>query len=137
MAPLAAFLGSSLLAATLDALLLWLLLATTGWLQGSIVTARLVSATANFVVNRSWVFGRRGRSPLRVELARYTALAAAVLAANVALMTLLDALGVGLVVAKAATEIALWIAGFAVQRAWVFAHDRPVPRPAPKPFVLT
>ncbi|WOF22194.1 bifunctional glycosyltransferase family 2/GtrA family protein [Microbacterium betulae] len=137
MAPLAAFLGSSLIAATLDALLLWLFLATTGWLQGAIVAARLVSATVNFAVNRTWVFGRgRERAPLRVELVRYATLAGAVLTANVGLMTLLDALGVGLVTAKVVTEIALWFAGFAAQRAWVFAHGRVSRRPASKPYVL-
>ncbi|MGW9114209.1 GtrA family protein [Microbacterium sp. NPDC055683] len=137
MAPLAGFLASSLMAAAIDALLLWLLVTTTGWLQGSIVAARLVSATINFAVNRRWVFGRdRERKPLRVELTRYAALALAVLAANVALMTMLDALGVGLVAAKVCTEAALWAAGFAVQRAWVFTHARSSRRAPAKPYVL-
>lgn len=137
LAPVVAFLASSLLAAAVDALLLWLLLQATGWLQGSIVAARVASASVNFAVNRRWVFGRgRRRAPLRVELGRYAALAAGVLAANVALMTLLDALGVGLVVAKIATEGALWLAGFLVQRAWVFAHARASQRTPAKPLVL-
>lgn len=123
VAPLAAFVASSLLAAALDALLLWLLVATTGWLQLAIVGARLVSAAVNFAVNRLWVFGTdRERAPLGTELTRYATLAAAVLAANVALMTGLDALGVGLVAAKAITEASLWAAGFAAQRLWVFAR---------------
>ena len=137
VAPLAAFLASSVLAAAVDALLLWLLLLASGWLQGSIAGARVVSASLNFAVNRIWVFGRRRqRAPLRVELARYAALAAVVLVANVTLMTILDALGVGLVIAKVATEAALWLAGFLVQRAWVFAHARAADRAPVKPLVL-
>ena len=137
VAPLAAFLGSSLLAAALDALLLWIFLMSTGWLQGSIVAARVVSATVNFSVNRSLVFGRRREcAPLRIELLRYAALAAAILAANVGIMTFLDAIGVGLVAAKIVTEVTLWFAGFAVQRAWVFAHGRVAAHRTPKPYVL-
>ncbi|GAA4196565.1 bifunctional glycosyltransferase family 2/GtrA family protein [Microbacterium oryzae] len=125
LAPLAAFLASSLLAAAVDAVLLWALLQASGWLPGAIVMARLVSAAVNFVVNRQWVFGRDGRpSALGVALGRYAALATAILAANVTLMTVLDALGVGLVVAKLATEGVLWVAAFVVQRVWVFARDR-------------
>lgn len=137
IAPIAAYHGSSLLAAGIDALLVWLLLAATGWLQGAIVGARIVSAAVNFAVNRTWVFGRRrARRPLRVELARYAALALAVLAANVALMTALDAVGVGLVAAKLGTETLLGIAAFAAQRVWVFAHARAADPVPAKPYVL-
>ncbi|MDN3311558.1 bifunctional glycosyltransferase family 2/GtrA family protein [Microbacterium oryzae] len=144
LAPLAAFLASSLLAAAVDAALLWVLLQTSGWLQGAIVLARLVSATVNFLVNRRWVFGRDRRPcALGAELGRYAALATAILAANVMLMTLLDALGVGLIVAKLATEGVLWVAAFAAQRVWVFARGkatagsvRPWAGAARKPHVL-
>jgi putative flippase GtrA len=135
--PVLAFLASSLLAAGLDAMLLWGLFAATGWLQGSIVLARIASATVNFTVNRRWVFGRgRPARPLRVELIRYAALALAILAANVALMSVLDLLGVGLVVAKVVTESVLWIVAYLVQRIWVFAHARHPLRDPIKPVIL-
>lgn len=136
-APLLAFLGSSLLAAGIDTVLLWMLVAATGWLQGSIVLARLVSASVNFTVNRHVVFGRgRPRRPLRVELFRYAALAFGILLANLGLMTLLDVLGVGLVIAKLLTETVLWIVAYAVQRIWVFAHTRHPLRSPSKPVIL-
>lgn len=137
MAPLAGFLASSLLAAGIDALLLWAFVAATGWLQGSIVAARLISASVNFTVNRTWVFGRGGeRGALGSELARYAALAAGILAANVALMTALDAIGVGLVLSKVLTEVTLWAVAFAAQRLWVFARAHAA-SPAPhRPYVL-
>ncbi len=142
LAPIVAYAGSSLLVAALDALLLlWAFLLASGWLAGAIVAARLVSAAVNFTVNRTLVFGRgRSRAPLRVELRRYAALAVTVLAANVALMSLFVALGMGLVIAKLVTEGALWIAGFAAQRAWVFARTRRerdgVQQIPTKPYIL-
>jgi putative flippase GtrA len=122
--PLFAFAGSSLLAFAVDAALLAGMVALTGQLATSAVTARLISATLNYSVNRSAVFGGAGRVPHRRALPRYAFLAAASLTANVLLLRYLTAATGSLAIGKVATEVALFLAGFAVQRAFVF-HRRP------------
>ena len=127
---LLSFAGSSLAGFAVDVVMLSVLMAVTGSLVGSVIGARLVSATVNFTVNRAWVFGRTApRVPLRTALVRYAALAGLVLLANLALMQILVPL-TGLTVAKVVTEVSLFVASFAGQRAYVFARSRvvaPVP----------
>ncbi|MEU4424720.1 glycosyltransferase family 2 protein [Actinoplanes sp. NPDC024001] len=120
--PLLAFAGSSLLAFALDAALLAGLVGWTGELAASAVAARLVSATVNYTVNRGAVFRGGERVPHRRAAPRYAALALASLTANVLLLHLLSALTGSLVVAKLVTEASLFVAGFAVQRAYVFGR---------------
>jgi putative flippase GtrA len=122
--PLFAFAGSSLLAFAVDAALLAGMVALTGELATSAVTARLISATLNYSVNRSAVFGGAGRVPHRRALPRYAFLAAASLTANVLLLRYLTSATGSLAIGKVVTEVALFLAGFAVQRAFVF-HRRP------------
>jgi len=66
------------------------------------------------------------------EAVRYAALAAALLATNIAWMSALTALGMGIVPAKVATETALFVLGYLIQRGVVFARNpqRPSLEPA-------
>lgn len=120
--PLFAFAGSSLLAFAVDAALLAVLVSWTGQLVTSAVVARLISATLNYTVNRTAVFGGAGRTPHRQAAPRYAALAVASLTANVALLEWLTAATGSLAVGKVVTEVALFLAGFAVQRLFVFGR---------------
>ena len=117
-APVLRFAGSSLLAAVLDVVGLMILMALTGDLLASVVGARVLSATVNFTVNRRLVFA--SSAPVVRSAARYLGLAAALLAANYALMWLLTSAGLALLVAKAITETALYLTSFAVQSRVVF-----------------
>ncbi|WP_413354930.1 GtrA family protein [Microbacterium sp. 1P06AB] len=121
--PLLLFAASSLLSFALDAVLLLILHAATGALVPSIVASRIVSASMNFALNRRVVFRREGRGPLVREAMRYAALAAALLATNIAWMSALTALGMGIVPAKVATETALFVLGYLIQRGVVFARN--------------
>ncbi|MEU8662843.1 bifunctional glycosyltransferase family 2/GtrA family protein [Actinoplanes philippinensis] len=120
--PLLAFAGSSLLAFAVDAALLAVLVSLTGRLVTSAIAARLISATLNYTVNRAAVFGGGGRTPHRRAAPRYAALAVASLTANVLLLEWLTAATGSLAVAKVLTELALFLAGFAVQRIFVFGR---------------
>ncbi|WP_433797703.1 GtrA family protein [Actinoplanes sp. CA-252034] len=120
--PLLAFAGSSLLAFAVDAALLAVLVSWTGQLVTSAVIARLISATLNYTVNRAAVFGGDGRTPHREAAPRYAALAAASLTANVLLLEWLTAATGSLAVGKVVTELALFAAGFTVQRLFVFGR---------------
>ncbi|MEV0902324.1 glycosyltransferase [Actinoplanes sp. NPDC049802] len=126
--PLFAFAGSSLLAFAVDAALLAGFVAVSGHLAASAVAARLISATLNYTVNRGAVFRHGTPAPHREAAPRYVALAAVSLAANVALLHLLTAATGSLVAGKLATESGLFLAGFAVQRAFVFRRGTAGPR---------
>ncbi|MFE6970984.1 glycosyltransferase [Isoptericola sp. NPDC057653] len=122
MAPLLAFAASGLLAFGVDAAALLALQAATGILALAVVGARVLSAAVNFGVNRALVFGRSRPAPVRGSAARYAALALLLLAANYGLLDALHGtLGVPLLVAKALTDAALFLASWTVQRQVVFA----------------
>ncbi|WP_454049289.1 glycosyltransferase family 2 protein [Cellulomonas sp. Marseille-Q8402] len=133
LAPLLAYSLSSLSAFLLDTLALLVLHAVTGSLLGSVVGARVLSAAANFAVNRQVVFrpGRRRRPPVGRAAVRYATLAAVLLAANYLLLRGLTAVGVGLAVAKIATEAVVYLVGFPVQRRFVFAPEPAAPTAGP------
>lgn len=127
-APLLAFLGSSLAAFGVDTVALLVLHALLGGLLVPVVLARLLSATANFAVNRSLVFAAPGVRSLPAAALRYGALAVVLLAANYALLAALTAVGIGLLVAKLLAEVLLVAVSFAVQSRVVYLR-RPA-RPA-------
>lgn len=120
--PIVLFGGSSLLAFFIDTLALLAMTALTGSLVLSIVVARLVSASVNFLVNRRVVFGRRGpgRWPQAV---RYALLAGLLLASNIVWMQALTSFGVPLLAAKIATEAVLFVTSYGVQRSLVFGRS--------------
>ncbi|KUL23329.1 dolichyl-phosphate beta-D-mannosyltransferase [Actinoplanes awajinensis subsp. mycoplanecinus] len=121
--PLLGFAASSLLAFGVDAALLAVLVSATDQLVLSAVLARVVSATLNYSVNRRAVFGE-GVAHRRAA-PRYAALAVASLSANVVVLEWLNTALGSLAVAKVLTEVTLFAAGFAIQRAFVFGRGRP------------
>lgn len=117
--PVLLFAASSLAAFVVDTLGLLVLQALTGWLVPSIIAARVLSATANFVVNRRVVFRARG-GPMHGQAVRYAVLALALLASNIAWMSFLTDNGLALLPAKVVTEGVLFILSYGVQRSLVF-----------------
>lgn len=113
-----AFMASSLLAFGIDYSLfnLFFYVLSLGT-AGSTVCARLVSASANFLVNKYAVF--HAGSDSSYSLARYAALAAFILCANIALMHLLtDILGMPAYLMKILVESLMYILSFVLQNKW-------------------
>ncbi len=130
--PLAAFAASSLAAFALDTAILLAASALGLGLGAALVTARASSALLNFTLNRRAVF--RADGPPLPQLARYVALALAVLGAGYASLWLLTWAGLPLLVAKVITDGALWFASFGLQRSFVFARStRDAPTAAATP----
>ncbi len=120
-APLLRFSLSSLAAFLLDFALVLALQAATGNLLVAVVGARMCSSVFNFLMNRRLVF--RARSEFRRSLVGYFSLAGVILAANYALMALLNGLlMIPLVVAKVSTEIVLFLASYLAQKRIVFVN---------------
>ena len=115
--PLLAFAGSSLTGFAVDFLALLLLMALTHNLLFSVVTARVLSATVNYLLNRHAVFRDGDRS----TPVRYALLVCGILVANYVLLRALSIV-MPLVAAKLLTEFALFAISFAAQRALVFTH---------------
>lgn len=114
------FCASSLIAFVIDYLVFLLLSGVTGRLGGelgllvSTVGARLVSASANFCINRSVVF--KGNETLGRSMLKYATLAGCILVVNYGLMHLLTlTLGMNRALAKVLVEVALYAVSFAVQ----------------------
>lgn len=132
--PLLLYGASSFVSFLIDAVALLLVHAATNSLLVSAVGARILSAGTNFTLNRQLVFaGRRRRPattslPLRVQLLRYTALATAVLAANIVLLQVFTAMGLPLLGAKVLAEVLLYLLSFQVQRVFVFGRGRRIAR---------
>ncbi|KXC07383.1 bifunctional glycosyltransferase family 2/GtrA family protein [Microbacterium hominis] len=119
--PLLRFTASALLAYAIDTAALLVLDALTGWLLFSVVFARLLSASVNFAVNRSFVFGRARSLPTRTTALRYFSLAGLLLAANYGILSALTDAGIPVLLAKIATETTLFVVSYGVQRTVVFA----------------
>ena len=124
-APLLRFAASALLAFAIDTVALLVLHALTGWLLFSVVGARVLSASLNYLVNRRHVFPTGRALPARTTAARYFSLAGLLTAAGYGVLSALTDAGVSLVLAKIVTETALFAVSFSVQRAVVFAPERP------------
>ena len=116
------FCASSLLGFAIDYVLALILKAlTAGWalsMPFSVVVARLVSASVNFIVNRRVVF--KGNESLGKAILKYAALAVCILVLNLAMMYALTALGLPFALAKILVEVALFCLNFVVQGRFVF-----------------
>ena len=119
------FCASSLMAFLIDYVLVILLSALTGALGKelslavSVVCARLVSASANFAVNRSVVF--KGNETLGRAALKYASLAICILLANLALMYVLNiVLGWPVALAKIVVEVLLFAVSFVIQGKFVY-----------------
>ena len=116
--PLMRFALSSVASFALDATLFFALMALTSDLLTSVVIARLISATINFKLNHRFVFQTDGGPRAAV---RYAGLAGTLMLANYALMNVLVAvIGAPLIVAKAVTELTMFLASYKVQSQFVF-----------------
>lgn len=121
---LIAFSAASLVSAGIDFTLVLLLRQATGQLLAAVLLARLVSATVNYLLNRTIVFrSARPVSPAR-SFRRYALLACLVLVLNyLMLRTFCDMLGMPLAAAKLLTEFSLWLLSFQLQKRHVFASQ--------------
>ena len=88
----------------------------------SLSVARAVSATLNYVCNRSFVF--RSRTSFAGSFVRYWALVLLIAALSyvltATLSALLDVRGASVTVVKVVVESALFILSYRLQKKWVF-----------------
>lgn len=124
MLPVLRFAASSFVAFLVDTVALLVLTSLTGWLAGSVVIARLISASVNFAVNRRFVFRAVGGGTLWRQALRYGILALLLLASNLVWMQALTDAGVPLLVAKIVTETVLFATSYGVQRSVVFPREQ-------------
>ena len=122
MRPLLVFAAVSFGSFVVDVVALELLYLATGALATSVVGARLISGTGNFLANRRVVFRATG-GVLR-HAARYLALALTLLGASYAGIALLTGVGMPLLAAKLLSDAALYVVGYLVQRWFVFGNGR-------------
>lgn len=117
-APLLAFMGASLAGFAIDWLGVMVIVALGGDLLVAALGARILSGTANFLLNRR-VFraapGTVGRTALR-----YTALALALVGASYMALWALTGLGVPLGLAKIIGDTSIYLVSYIVQRRLVF-----------------
>ena len=123
------FASVSLLSFALDYLLFILLVHLTGsWgLATSVlfanITARVVSASFNFGMNRRVVFRHNGS--VTKSALQYALLAGGILLANTLLLTVLtSALGIAPYIAKIITELICFIVSYLVQKHLIFARKK-------------
>lgn len=126
------YIGSSLMAAGIDYVAVLLLvplfshlsgLGEHGVLLASVVLARIVSATVNFLVNKTLVFCSKGS--WKREFGKYAVLAACTLLVNYLLLDCLTiAMGWPLAPAKLVVEVVLFCANFFVQGRLVYRAQR-------------
>ena len=122
------FSASSLASFAIDYCMYALLLAATGaaglanGLVISNIGARLVSGTANYMMNRKLVF--RSRTGFAKSAVQYFLLAAFILAGNtIVLSTLAGTLGINSLAAKLITEVIFFAISWTVQRYVIFFRD--------------
>lgn len=93
-----------------------------GWTIAANIGARLVSATANFAINRRFVFG--ASETLRKSALKYAMLAGGILVCNTGVLYVMtDIWSVNPYVAKIMTEMVLFVVSWAVQRTFVFQRQ--------------
>lgn len=115
------FAMSSFGAFIIDASIFFALMAATGNLALSVVVARLVSASVNYLTNHQLVFTDHGVQK-RTAARRYASLVTVLLVANYLLIRLLTVgLAVPLLPAKVLVEMGLFLASYRVQQRFVFA----------------
>ena len=84
--------------------------------------ARVISATLNFLLNRTFVFQLKGES--RGAVWRYAALSVGILLASAGCVWLLGQAGMSSTVAKIIVDTLLYFVSFQAQQKWVFRETR-------------
>ena len=124
------FMGSSMLCVLIDQVIFNLMnLAVFGngaakaakLILVSTVTARVISAGANFLINKNLVF--RQKNGTRSALRRYIILSGGVMLLSAAGTWLLSHLGMSSTAAKIITDTLLYFLNFRVQQRWVFREE--------------
>lgn len=124
-APLLKFSASSFLGFLVDTAAFLALVAAGGSLWLAVLGARTASAGVNFWLNRTLVFPEARATPLQRSAWRYLMLAAGLLGANYVVLLSLTHAGLDALPAKLLTEMALFLASFAVQKRFLFGNNRP------------
>lgn len=117
-APFLKFSGVAILAAIIDAIVLFILFALTKNLLVSVILARVVSATTQCVLNANVVFN--STNTFFKSAVRYFMLVLAILACNYFMLNALVSIGVGLIIAKILTETILFLVSYRMQHTVVF-----------------
>ncbi len=113
------FSASSLISFCIDYALFCMFSGVFGILSVANITARIFSSTANYAMNRRFVFG--SCAPVKKSMTQYFALAALVLLCNTALLTLIVGLTpINRYVAKMITECVMFVFSWAVQKTMIF-----------------
>ena len=115
------FSASSLTSFLVDYGLFCLLSVITGQLVLANVTARIVSASFNYTMNKYLVFGHRGKTAQ--SAASYFLLAALLLILNTGILRVLTTLGINQFAAKIGTELLLFILSYTAQHTVVFKKE--------------
>lgn len=82
------------------------------------VTARVVSGSLNFLLNRMWSF--RSKSSIKRQFLRYLTLYLIQLGLSIAFVSLLSLIPINLTVIKIIVDSLLFVGSFFVQKHWVF-----------------
>lgn len=117
-APFLKFSGTALLAAMIDAVVLFIMMAWSNHLLLSVILARVLSALTQCLLNANFVF--HNTSHLFRTMIRYGILVVVILACNYVLMSSLLTVGIGLFLAKLVTETLLFLVSYRVQQSHVF-----------------
>lgn len=92
----------------------------------ALASARTVSASVNYCLNRNLVF--RSRAKKRVSAWRYAALVAAIMSLSYSgtayLSSVFDSQGVVITAMKIAVDVFLFLLSYKLQKIWVFKPDR-------------
>ena len=135
-APLLKFLASSFAAFVVDTVVFLILTLVADSLVLAVLGARAVSSAVNFMVNRRFVF-RHGRDrPAASTGLRYFSLVLVLLAANLGLISALDALSVAALPAKILAETALLAVSYVVQQRFLFTKQA-ARKPSKEPSAAT
>ena len=116
------FSASSLFSFVIDYGLFCALMALTGMTVLSNVSARIISAAVNFLLNRKFVFGSHEK--LILSAAKYAALAAVILILNTCMLKLLIMIGLPYAAAKILTETIMFFFSWTIQKLFVFKEDK-------------
>ena len=85
------------------------------------VIARVISAAANYLINRRYVFG--GRGDAAKSFARYAALCVVIMLLSAGGTWLLSQTGMSSTVAKIITDTVLYLLSYRFQEQWVFKGE--------------
>ena len=127
------FSASSFASFLIDYSMYALLVLTGAGLITANICARMISATANYAINRSLVF--RSRNSITRSALQYFGLAAMILAGNTIVLSSLVGAGFGKMAAKVITELLFFTISWIVQRYVIFYKEADT-EPAGRSFTL-